>query len=127
MPNDVIVIKEGENQKTWIEISQSKGSVIGTSSVRRTAQFKAKYPNLEFKDIRGNLNTRLRKLDEPKADEPHYEAIILAAAGIKRLKMGSRISEVIILFLSYDNSFCLFFQKKKKKKRIHVQLIGREE
>lgn len=55
---------------------------IGTSSLRRIAQIKTRYPHLEVKDIRGNLNTRFRKLDEP---ELGYDAIILAAAGLKRL------------------------------------------
>ncbi len=55
---------------------------IGTSSLRRIAQIKAKYPHLKVKDIRGNLNTRFKKLDDP---ELGYDAIVLAAAGVKRL------------------------------------------
>lgn len=92
-PNDVVVIKnESPNAKTWEQISQTEGSVIGTSSVRRTAQLRGKYPHLKFQDIRGNLNTRLSKLD---ATDGPYNAIILAAAGIKRLKFDSRISKVL--------------------------------
>ncbi|WP_017324119.1 hydroxymethylbilane synthase [Synechococcus sp. PCC 7336] len=65
-----------------------EGSVVGTSSLRRLAQLRHHYPQLSFKDIRGNLNTRLRKLDEGQ-----YDAIILAVAGLERLGMGDRISQ----------------------------------
>lgn len=56
------------------------GSIIGTSSLRRGAQILAHYPNLEIKWIRGNIDTRLKKLQEEE-----YDAIILAAAGLKRM------------------------------------------
>ncbi|MCE4965987.1 hydroxymethylbilane synthase [Staphylococcus chromogenes] len=56
------------------------GSIVGTSSLRRGAQILAKYPHLEIKWIRGNIDTRLRKLEEE-----NYDAIILAAAGLKRM------------------------------------------
>ncbi|MDP4460023.1 hydroxymethylbilane synthase [Staphylococcus hyicus] len=56
------------------------GSIIGTSSLRRGAQIIAKYPHLKIKWIRGNIDTRLRKLNED-----NYDAIILAAAGLKRM------------------------------------------
>ena len=58
----------------------------------RTAQLRGKYPHLKFHDIRGNLNTRLSKLD---ATDGPYDAIVLAAAGMKRLKFDSRISKVM--------------------------------
>uniref|UniRef100_A0A8C9VMI0 Porphobilinogen deaminase n=1 Tax=Scleropages formosus TaxID=113540 RepID=A0A8C9VMI0_SCLFO len=64
-------------------------SIIGTSSLRRAAQLKKRFPHLEFKDIRGNLNTRLKKLDE-KED---FSAIILAAAGLTRMGWENRISQ----------------------------------
>jgi len=67
------------------------GSVIGTSSLRRIAQLKYMYPLLQFKDMRGNLNTRLRKLDEGN----EYDALILAVAGLQRLRLGDRISQVL--------------------------------
>jgi hydroxymethylbilane synthase len=60
---------------------------IGTSSVRRIAQLKRLLPGASFKPIRGNLDTRLRKLDSGE-----YDAIVLAAAGLRRLGFGSRIS-----------------------------------
>lgn len=66
------------------------GAVVGTSSLRRLAQLRHHYPHLAFKDIRGNLNTRLQKLDEGE-----YDAIILAVAGLQRLGMGDRIHQII--------------------------------
>ncbi|XP_071957430.1 porphobilinogen deaminase-like isoform X2 [Antedon mediterranea] len=66
-------------------------SVIGTSSVRRVAQLKKSYPHLAFKDVRGNLNTRLRKLD----DANDYSALVLAKAGLERMGWNSRINQVL--------------------------------
>ena len=62
------------------------GAVVGTSSLRREAQIRAIYPQLQVKPLRGNLQTRLGKLDAGE-----YDAIILAAAGLKRLGLGDRI------------------------------------
>lgn len=66
------------------------GSVVGTSSLRRQSQLQARFPTLKIESLRGNLQTRLRKLDEGQ-----YAAIILAAAGLKRLGLESRIAELI--------------------------------
>jgi hydroxymethylbilane synthase len=66
------------------------GSVVGTSSLRREAMIRAHYPQLVVKPLRGNLDTRLGKLD--RGD---YAAIILAAAGLKRLGLGARIRALI--------------------------------
>lgn len=66
------------------------GAVVGTSSLRRESQLHARYPYLAVSPLRGNLDTRLRKLDEGQ-----YEAIILAAAGLKRLGLGDRIRATI--------------------------------
>ncbi|XP_069324951.1 porphobilinogen deaminase isoform X9 [Eulemur rufifrons] len=64
-------------------------SVVGTSSLRRAAQLKRKFPHLEFKSIRGNLNTRLRKLDELQ----EFSAIILATAGLQRMGWQNRVGQ----------------------------------
>ncbi|XP_077312950.1 porphobilinogen deaminase isoform X2 [Lithobates pipiens] len=69
----------------------SENSIIGTSSLRRAAQLKKSYPHLEFKDIRGNLNTRLKKLDEHE----NFSAIILAAAGLCRMGWQGRIGQIL--------------------------------
>ena len=62
------------------------GATVGTSSLRRQVLLQALRPDLKIEPLRGNLDTRLRKLDEGQ-----YDAIVLAAAGLKRLKMGERI------------------------------------
>ncbi len=67
-----------------------QGAKVGTSSLRRSVQLKAMRPDLQIADLRGNVNTRLRKLDEGQ-----YDAIILAAAGLIRLKFEARIASFI--------------------------------
>jgi hydroxymethylbilane synthase len=67
-----------------------KGAVVGTSSLRREAQLRERHPHLAIEPLRGNVNTRLRKLDEGQ-----YAAIILAAAGLKRLGFGARIASLL--------------------------------
>lgn len=66
------------------------GAVVGTSSLRREAQLRATYPHLVVKPLRGNVQTRLGKLDAGE-----YDAIILAAAGLKRLELGDRIRALL--------------------------------
>jgi hydroxymethylbilane synthase len=66
-----------------------QGAVVGTSSLRRMALLRALRPDLKIEPLRGNLDTRLRKLDEGQ-----YDAIVLAAAGLKRLKLEDRIRAV---------------------------------
>lgn len=79
-PRDVLVLPEGET-----ELDPAKP--VGCSSLRRQIQLKALYPNMECKSIRGNIQTRLAKLDEGQ-----YSALVLAAAGLKRLGLESRIN-----------------------------------
>lgn len=79
-PRDVLVLPKGA--KTLDETKP-----LGCSSLRRSLQLKEIYPKMEVKSIRGNLQTRLRKLDEGK-----YSALILAAAGLKRLGLEDRIA-----------------------------------
>jgi hydroxymethylbilane synthase len=66
-----------------------QGACVGTSSLRRVVQLLAERPDLQIEPLRGNLDTRLRKLDEGQ-----YDAIVLAAAGLKRLGLASRIRAV---------------------------------
>jgi hydroxymethylbilane synthase len=67
-----------------------EGGRVGTSSLRRQVQLRERYPQLEILDLRGNVNSRLTKLDAGD-----YDAIILAAAGLKRLGMAQRITTVL--------------------------------
>ncbi|WP_427915273.1 hydroxymethylbilane synthase [Ramlibacter sp. MMS24-I3-19] len=66
-----------------------QGAIVGTSSLRRVVLLRALRPDLRIEPLRGNLDTRLRKLDEG-----HYDAIVLAAAGLKRLGLAQRIRQV---------------------------------
>ncbi len=66
------------------------GAVVGTSSLRRESQLRARFPQLAVEPLRGNVQTRLRKLDEGQ-----YAAIILAAAGLKRLGLADRIASLL--------------------------------
>ncbi|KAK7077544.1 hypothetical protein SK128_028045, partial [Halocaridina rubra] len=77
---------------------KNKNLFAGTSSLRRGAQLKRKYPELTFESVRGNLNTRFRKLDE--ADD--YAALILAVAGVIRMGWKSRISQYL------DDDICMY-------------------
>ncbi|XP_058050924.1 porphobilinogen deaminase isoform X3 [Ahaetulla prasina] len=91
-PHDAVVFHPKHAGKTLSSLPEK--SVIGTSSLRRAAQLKRKFPRLQFKDIpsqRGNLNTRLKKLDE-KED---FSALVLAAAGLRRMGWGSRIGQIL--------------------------------
>ena len=87
-PSDALVINK-KNESYKLENLPS-GSIVGTSSLRRLAQLKFNFPNLIFKDIRGNVITRLEKLDSGE-----FDCIILAAAGLKRLGFESRIHQLI--------------------------------
>lgn len=72
------------------------GSVVGTSSVRRIVQLARRYPGLRFKDVRGNIQTRLAKLDR----DPDLAALVLAAAGLQRMGLAHCISQ----FLDADDA-----------------------
>ncbi|KAL9087706.1 MAG: hypothetical protein Q9159_003518 [Coniocarpon cinnabarinum] len=119
-PRDALVLHKSLPEGTTLS-SLPRGSTIGTSSVRRSAQLKRLYPHLKFKNVRGNIGTRLRKLDESKLEEardqgtgvgdthtveedddgtPQYSGIILAAAGLLRLYGDERIAR----YLSSDNT-----------------------
>jgi hydroxymethylbilane synthase len=87
-PADALVV-HAKHQDKQID-TLPEGAVVGTSSLRRLAQLRHHYPHLTFKDVRGNLNTRLAKLDAGE-----YDAIILAVAGLERLGMGDRIHQII--------------------------------
>ncbi len=87
-PADALVVSK-KNDCYKLE-SLPSGSIVGTSSLRRLAQLRNKFPHLKFKDIRGNVITRIQKLDAGE-----FDCIILAAAGLKRLGFESRIHQII--------------------------------
>lgn len=97
-PRDTLVIKKALQEKHgWKSLAElPAGSVVGTSSIRRIAQLARRYPQLKFKDHRGNINTRLQKLE----DDPELTGIILAASGLLRMDFGHHISQ----YLDYDSA-----------------------
>ena len=90
-PRDAFIAQR-KDSKFKIQNFQNlpKGSSVGTSSLRRSCQLLSRRPDLKIEQLRGNLDTRLRKLDEGR-----FTAIILAAAGVKRLGWADRITEII--------------------------------
>ena len=86
-PRDALVLPR--RPESSVESPESTGSAprIGTGSVRRIAQLRQRFPTAEFLNVRGNLDTRLRKLDSGD-----YDLLVLAAAGLRRLGFGARIS-----------------------------------
>lgn len=87
-PADALVV-HAKHQGLQLD-TLPEGAVIGTSSLRRLAQLRHHFPHLAFKDVRGNLNTRLAKLDAGE-----YDGLILAVAGLQRLGMGDRVHQAI--------------------------------
>ncbi|KAL9533471.1 Porphobilinogen deaminase [Sphaerulina musiva] len=106
-PRDVLVMKLHSPYNSLDQLPP--GSIIGTSSIRRKAQIAHFYPHLKCVEIRGNLQTRLRKLDDNVADvaagddksssnnKQNYDCLILAAAGLKRIGLEGRISGYLSL------------------------------
>jgi hydroxymethylbilane synthase len=94
LPDNLLLgaILEREDPSDALIISPRlpQGATIGTSSVRRAAQLRKLYPHLKFADLRGNVGTRLGKLD---AEDSQYSAIILATAGLNRIGFSNRISQ----------------------------------
>ncbi|OQR75059.1 porphobilinogen deaminase-like [Tropilaelaps mercedesae] len=88
-PSDAVVFPEGSTLTSLDQLEQ--GAKVGTSSLRRVAQLRRCYKHLEFVSIRGNLNTRLQKLDKREK----YDALVLAASGLYRLNMSDRISHIL--------------------------------
>lgn len=87
-PQDVLITSD---KRRFVDLPQ--GAVLGTSSLRRKAQIKTLRPDLQFVDVRGNVETRLRKLEDES-----WDGIILACAGVKRLGFEDKISD----YLTYD-------------------------
>lgn len=95
-PRDALVMRSGSSYKSLAELPA--GSLVGTSSVRRSAQITRKYPHLKFASVRGNIHTRISKLD---ADDSPFECIILAAAGLIRCDFQDRITQ----YLNFDEMY----------------------
>jgi hydroxymethylbilane synthase len=86
-PRDALVLRAGADATHASLRNLPHGATVGTSSLRRQAQLRHLRPDLVIKDLRGNVDTRLRKLDAGE-----YDAVILASAGLRRLGLSERIS-----------------------------------
>jgi hydroxymethylbilane synthase len=89
-PRDAVCMKKGSTYKKLEDLPD--GSVVGTSSIRRSAQLLKNFPNLRFESIRGNIQTRFKKLDDPLGI---YSCVVLANAGLVRLGLQPRISQLL--------------------------------
>lgn len=89
-PRDALVLPKESKLQCRSLADLPPGAVVGTSSPRRLSQVKNLRPEIEIKELRGNVDTRLRKLDEGQ-----YDAIILASAGLRRLGLADRITAPI--------------------------------
>lgn len=126
-PRDVLVMKLHSPHNSLHQLPP--GSIIGTSSIRRKAQIAHFYPHLKCLEIRGNLQTRLRKLDDDVAadvaagdddkssNKQKYDCLILAAAGLKRIGLEGRISEYLS---SQNNNTTTTTSIKNKNNLLHA-------
>ena len=98
-----------------------KNSIVGTSSLRRAAQILSLRPDLQIKNLRGNVETRLRKLDAGD-----FDAIILAAAGLERLGYSSRIGEILTEIIPAAGQGALAIETRADDKEIfsYVQMLN---
>lgn len=89
-PRDALIVKAGlpyDSLKTL-----PHGAVVGTSSVRRSAQLRRLFPHLRFANLRGNVETRLAKVDNPESE---YTCMIMSAAGLERVNLKHRITQYL--------------------------------
>ncbi len=91
IPFDALVLAKNSPYKNLASLQDlPNNAIVGTSSVRREAILRKNFPHLQIKSLRGNLDTRLKKLDSGE-----FDAIILAAAGLKRLELDDRIQQIL--------------------------------
>ncbi|GFF34947.1 porphobilinogen deaminase [Aspergillus lentulus] len=89
-PRDALIVKAGLPYTSLKTLPE--GAVVGTSSVRRSAQLRRLYPSLRFANLRGNVETRLAKVDDPDSE---YTCMIMSAAGLERVGLKHRINQYL--------------------------------
>jgi hydroxymethylbilane synthase len=89
-PQDALIVKSGLPYTSLKDLPA--GAVVGTSSVRRSAQLRRLYPGLRFANMRGNVDTRMAKVDNPESE---YTCMIMSAAGLERLGLEGRINQYL--------------------------------
>ncbi len=108
-PFDVLISRDGRGLHELPE-----GAKVGTSSLRRQVQIKRKRPDLKVETLRGNVDTRLRKLEEGL-----YDAIVLAYAGVKRMGFEERVSEVLEDFIPAVGQGSLAIEIRQGDQRVY--------
>ncbi len=108
-PFDVLISRDGRRLQELPE-----GAKVGTSSLRRQVQIKRKRPDLRVETLRGNVDTRLRKLEEGL-----YDAIVLAYAGVKRMGFEERVSQVLEDFIPAVGQGSLAIEIRQEDKRVY--------
>ncbi len=108
-PFDVLISRDGRGFQELPE-----GAKVGTSSLRRQVQIKRKRPDLRVETLRGNVDTRLRKLEEGL-----YDAIVLAYAGVKRMGFEERVSEVLEDFIPAVGQGSLAIEIRQEDQRVY--------
>ncbi len=108
-PFDVLISRDGRGLHELPE-----GAKVGTSSLRRQVQIKRKRPDLRVETLRGNVDTRLRKLEEGL-----YDAIVLAYAGVKRMGFEERVSQVLEDFIPAVGQGSLAIEIRQEDKRVY--------
>ncbi|OBT39885.1 hypothetical protein VE00_09050 [Pseudogymnoascus sp. WSF 3629] len=89
-PRDALIVKAGLPYTSLATLPN--GAIVGTSSVRRSAQLRRLHPHLRFANLRGNVETRLAKVDDPKGE---YACMIMSACGLERVGLGHRITQYL--------------------------------
>jgi hydroxymethylbilane synthase len=89
-PRDALIVKAGLPYTSLKTLPE--GAVVGTSSVRRSAQLRRLYPHLRFANLRGNVETRLAKVDNPESE---YTCMVMSACGLERVGLGHRINQYL--------------------------------
>lgn len=126
-PTDCLVFPQNSTYKTWDDLPND--AVVGTSSIRRSAQLKRLFPNWKFKNIRGNIQTRLSKLDSLPTnpnERREFDAIVLASAGLIRLNLQNRISQRLPTYYAVGQG-ALGVEIRKNDKRIKSILKAIED
>ena len=118
-PYDVLISRNGEKLEEL-----PSGAVVGTSSLRRQVQIKRRRRDLKVEILRGNVDTRLRKLKEGL-----YDAIVLAYAGVKRMRLSGEISQVLEDFIPAVGQGSLAIETRAEDERVinFVKVLNHEE
>ncbi|WPM31956.1 hydroxymethylbilane synthase [Hydrogenobacter sp. T-2] len=113
-PFDVLISRDGRRLQELPE-----GAKVGTSSLRRQVQIKRKRPDLRVETLRGNVDTRLRKLEEGL-----YDAIVLAYAGVKRMGFEERVSQVLEDFIPAVGQGSLAIEIRQEDQRVYEAIAS---